>query len=51
MTSGAVIRLKPSELVGWVVSDLKPTRRNLIAMTEQLQLASSKSSARSRRAD
>ena len=43
MTSGTVIRLKPSELVGWVVSDLKPTRRNLIAMTEHVKLASSNS--------
>jgi len=36
MTSGAVIRLRLSELVGWVVSDLKPKRRNLIALSEQV---------------
>ncbi len=36
MTSGAVIRLRPSELVGWVVGDLKPTRRSLIALSKQV---------------
>ena len=45
MTSGAVIRLRPSELVGWVVGDLKLKRRNLINLTKQLKVASSKSSA------
>jgi len=44
MTSGAVIRLRPSELIGWIVSDLKPKRRNLIALTKRVEVASSKSS-------
>jgi len=50
MTSGAVIRLRPSELVGWVVGGLKPKRKNLIDLTKQVTVAASKSSARSRRA-
>ncbi len=37
MTSGAVIRLRPNELVGWVVSGLKPKRPNLIEPTKQNQ--------------
>jgi len=36
MTSGAVIRLRPSELVGWIVGDLIPTRGNLIALSKQV---------------
>jgi hypothetical protein len=35
MTSGAVIRLRPSELVGWIVGGLKPKRPNLIEPTKQ----------------
>jgi len=44
MTSGEVVRLRPSELVGWVVGDLKLKRRNLIDLTKQVKIASSKSS-------
>jgi hypothetical protein len=48
MASGAVIRLRPNELVGWPVSDLKPNRRNLIELTEQANAATFKSSKRHR---
>ena len=39
MTSGAVIRLRPSELVGWVVGDLKPKRRNQIELANEIKAA------------
>ena len=51
MTSGAVIRLRPSELIGWIVSDLKPKRRNLIDLSRQLKATPSNQLARSRRPD